>query len=159
MRSFLFLLLLFVSQTKSEKIGFFDFSKANSTLKNINSQEDLKEKKISQLAAAVFEGEPDAPLPDEVTICVTIYIDLDDAGDKFSRVFPTWAFVGDEGQLNLTLRVPLDVHQKVDSESISLYMESSHKVVKNNHLMSKLISIFGLCQRPAPIIGFVTRDE
>ena len=95
----------------------FDFYKRNSSGCSRNPEDwddsewsELKNFTVKDYAAAVLKDDPEEELPEKVTICSSIYIDLEDcdtnsAGGDNWRVYPVWAFADENGKVNLTLRV------------------------------------------------------
>ena len=90
-----------IPQMYGKKISMFDFTKEHTFVDIANRTSDPKTT-VSDLAAVIFEGDLDEDLPDEVTICVTVFADLGFVVGS-SRTFPTWAFMNETGSLNLSL--------------------------------------------------------
>ena len=108
---FLFLsILLFCT---ARRIGMFDFNNRNATKCVKNIWPIASNSSVTDLAAAIFKGDKIGILPDKVTICSTIYADLDDCDSgtyqthpyNSPRIYPTWAFVDESGKVNLSLKV------------------------------------------------------
>ena len=87
----------------SKKYTFVDIANRTSAFEETNTT-------VSSLAAAVFTGDLDEDLPDQVTICVTVFADLGFVLNSYkhiwpSRTLPTWAFMNDTGHMNLSLNL------------------------------------------------------
>ena len=127
----------------SYPIGLFDFNKRNASrcvLRRSNNDPLVYDfnSTISELTAAVFKGESKDKLPEKVTICSTIYDDIDDcdgSGDgpttghyHFAyRTYPTWAFAHN-GSANLSLQVRSDGYHDYESLQLMLHMGSFDKL-------------------------------
>ena len=79
---------------------------------------DLMERNISEITAMMLMTEPDEKLPEQVTICSTIYADFREFGDRYSiTLLPHWAFVDGNGKPNLSVEV---YHWKDEQVTIDL---------------------------------------
>ena len=105
-----FLLFPCLLSCSANPIGMFDFNNRNSS--QLGSQ--FGNSTIMDVAAAIFKGDIKETFPEKVTICNTIYADLDDMeislytddSDWYRfRAYPTWAFVNDSGRANLSILV------------------------------------------------------
>ena len=88
-------ILLKFGQIAGEKMGFFDFSQGISATEPQDTVEGL--------SYALFKGNLDEELPDQVTICLSLYLDLDDRDgvpDGKFRDYAGWAIVDDQGKIN-----------------------------------------------------------
>ena len=78
----------------------------------------------SDFAAAILKEAPKKVLPDKVTICESIYADLEDC----DMVYPTWAFVNEQGKINLSLTVhTLYDKWTTGDDRLLFYMETEKK--------------------------------
>ena len=105
-----FLLFPCLLSCSANPIGMFDFNNRNSS--QLGSQFTNSNSTITDVAAAIFKGDIKETFPEKVTICNTIYADLDDLEIRLDgsdwyleRAYPTWAFVNDNGKANLSLLV------------------------------------------------------
>ena len=84
---------------------------------------------IDEVAAAVFKGDIDKKLPPRITICSSIFADLD-AGQVTSydsmRGYPTWGFLDQDRRVNLSLGLSHQVWSKTGVDKFSLNMGTSH---------------------------------
>ena len=78
-----------------EKMGFFDFSQGISA----TGPQDT----VEGLSYVLFKGNLAEKLPDQVTICLSLYLDLTDRDgfpDGNYRDYAGWAIKDDQGKLN-----------------------------------------------------------
>ena len=101
---------------QAKKIAMFDFTKNHTfvDVADMTSQYVDTNITVSDLAAAVFEGDLAEELPDQVTICVTVFADMGFVTVPYKgwptypwRHLPTWAFMNDTGHLNLSLSLQM----------------------------------------------------
>ena len=86
---------------------------------------------IQDLPAAVFRGNNTGKIPNQVTICSTIYFDLDDAQVEESnwspRMHPVWAFSDQDGKVNMSFYVQQANVEKQTKEATSLSLSIPQK--------------------------------
>ena len=126
------LLLLSVLFCSAKSIGMFDFNNRNASKCVKNVWPIASNSSVTDLAAAIFKGEKEEILPDKVTICSTIYADLDDCDSggygsypySPARIYPTWGFVDENGRVNLSLKVHgiMDMRNPAGKEELFLEM-------------------------------------
>ena len=78
-------------------IGMFDFTQRNLSSCSSNTYEAS----IDNLAVAVLRTDTAKELPEQMTICSTIFLDIDDC----DRNYPTWALQDLAGRANLSVTV------------------------------------------------------
>ena len=119
----------------SKTIGFFDFHDPQPIRFPPNGRGTVRwngpiinndSVGIQDLPAAVFRGNNTGKIPDQVTICSTIYFDLDDAqvlANNWSpRRHPVWAFSDQDGKVNMSfyLQQGNDGEETKEAASLSL---------------------------------------
>ena len=119
----------------SKSIGFFDFHDPQPTRFPPNGRGTVRWNGpiinndtigIEDLPAAVFRGNRTEKIPNQVTICSTIYFDLDDAevlANNWSpRYHPVWAFSDPNGKINMSfyLKQWYTSEQTKEAASLSL---------------------------------------
>ena len=124
-------LLCFYISCEARKIGLFDFYQRDSVrlMKDFISSWSNSSLTIDDIAAAVFKGEVNKKIPPKMTICSSIFADLD-AGQLMSygsmRAYPTWAFVGQDRKMNLSLSLGHQVWHEKGVDKIDLNMGTAH---------------------------------
>ena len=117
--------LSFLLSCTASRIGMFDFNNRNaSRCVRKGSYHDpvswnwkaARNDSVTDLAAAILKEDKEI-IPERVTICNTIYADIDDCDTIYNyldnhetiytniRMYPTWAFVDQSGKVNLSLNV------------------------------------------------------
>ena len=97
----------------ARKIGMFDFNNRNSSRCVRNVETNLT---VTDLAAGILKEDIKERIPEKVTICSTIYADIDDCDFfkfksdpnrvySYLRKYPTWGFVDESGKANLSVTV------------------------------------------------------
>ena len=82
----------------------------------------------SEFAAAILKEAPKRLLPEKITICETIYADLEDC----DGYFPIWAFVNESGKINLSMNVYVQVNDHFGyKEDIFMFAVETEK--KSTH--------------------------
>ena len=85
----------------------FDFTNRNSTVCALS--DGLNNYTITELAAAIFQGDTKEPLPDQVTICISTYVDIEDCDQEYfpymAQTFPLWSFADENGGVNISLKL------------------------------------------------------
>ena len=97
-----FLFLSILLSCSANPIGMFDFTNRNVSrcTPNVNYLH-RRNSTASEFAAAILKEAPNRLLPEKITICETIYVDLEDC----DRYYPTWAFANESGKINLSMNV------------------------------------------------------
>ena len=78
-----FLFLTILVSFSATKIGMFDFTNRNSTV--CAWSDGLNNYTSTELAAAIFQGDTKEPLPDQVTICISTYVDIEDCDQELPQ--------------------------------------------------------------------------
>ena len=136
---YFFLVLLVLSYCSADRIGMFDFNDRNSSRcqrRLLSYSKPFDNTTVNELAHAVFKEDIKEKLPEKVTICSTIYTDLDDCeggGWGGARMYPTWAFVNESGRVNLSLLVqPYPYKKRENAED--LYLQMSTETIMSEDL-------------------------
>ena len=61
---------------------------------------------VQDLSAAVLNDNENKAVPDEITVCSTMYIDMDDCDgmtpNRAKRIYPTWSIINEEGKAEMS---------------------------------------------------------
>ena len=121
-----FLFLSILLSCSANPIGMFDFTNRNVSrcTPNVNYLH-RRNSTASEFAAAILKEAPNRLLPEKITICETIYVDLEDC----DRYYPTWAFANESGKINLSINVDAsyDYYSTEKGDKLTFYVETEKK--------------------------------
>ena len=139
----------------SKSIGFFDFHDPQPTRFPPNGRGTVrwngpiinnKTVRIEDLPAAVFRGNRTEKIPNQVTICSTIYFDLDDAqvlANNWSpRRHPVWAFSDPDGKVNMSFDLQQYNTGEQTKEAARLYLSILEKGFSLGKLQLSILFFF-----------------
>ena len=80
---------------------------------------------VQDLAAAVLNDNENAAVPDEITVCSTMYIDMDDCDgmtpNRAKRIYPTWSIINEDGKAEMSCeKLKLKAYRKARGSLIGV---------------------------------------